>query len=265
MPRSSIVEPMPPSMSTVSQVEFSSNLFRTFLDIELKYFCNQAILAHYSRIPKVGLAQAEGACTPNCRQSPSACVRHLNHLPSYIKMTIPLSFSQPLWRFPSIIVCCVVEFVVYSPAAVAGGGAENVVVVVNDDSPTSKAIANEFVHLRQIPSSHVVYLKGRTTCRNCGCRSVSRAHFVSRFAGDRAARVVATNRLCCLLQRPAVGNQCTRGSQWQNRTARPHANRFDQRADIPLRESPGQGSRLFESEQQPVHAPSNGRAQAETN
>ena len=42
--------------------------------------------------------------------------------------------------------------------AVAGGGAENVMVVVNGDSWASKAVANEFIHLRRIPPTNVAYL-----------------------------------------------------------------------------------------------------------
>jgi len=40
----------------------------------------------------------------------------------------------------------------------AGGGPENVVVVVNRESQASLAIANEFVRLRHIPPSNVVYV-----------------------------------------------------------------------------------------------------------
>ncbi|HUT59291.1 MAG TPA: TIGR03790 family protein [Phycisphaerae bacterium] len=44
-------------------------------------------------------------------------------------------------------------------AAVAGGGPENVAVIVNADSWASKAVANEFISLRQIPPGNVVYLR----------------------------------------------------------------------------------------------------------
>ncbi len=40
----------------------------------------------------------------------------------------------------------------------AGGGPENVLVVVNSASWASQAVANEFIHLRRIPSSNVCYL-----------------------------------------------------------------------------------------------------------
>lgn len=45
-------------------------------------------------------------------------------------------------------------------AAQAGGGPENVALVVNADSWASLTIANEYIHLRRIPSMNVVYLKG---------------------------------------------------------------------------------------------------------
>lgn len=41
----------------------------------------------------------------------------------------------------------------------AGGGPENVVVVVNADSWASKAVANEFIALRDIPPGNVIYLE----------------------------------------------------------------------------------------------------------
>ena len=41
----------------------------------------------------------------------------------------------------------------------AGGGPENVFVVVNEDSWASLALANEYVHLRQVPPGNVLYLK----------------------------------------------------------------------------------------------------------
>jgi uncharacterized protein (TIGR03790 family) len=40
----------------------------------------------------------------------------------------------------------------------AGGGPENVVLLVNENSPASKAIANLYVELRQVPPSNVIYL-----------------------------------------------------------------------------------------------------------
>ena len=44
--------------------------------------------------------------------------------------------------------------------ALAGGGPETTLVVVNAASPVSRHVANEYVRLRDIPQSHVVYLDG---------------------------------------------------------------------------------------------------------
>ncbi len=48
-------------------------------------------------------------------------------------------------------------FCATSPAR-AGGGPENVLLVVNDDSWASKAVANEYIRLRQVPPQNVLYL-----------------------------------------------------------------------------------------------------------
>jgi hypothetical protein len=45
-------------------------------------------------------------------------------------------------------------------AAFAGGGPENVAVIVNGDSWASRAIANEFAALRQIPPSNIIIIDG---------------------------------------------------------------------------------------------------------
>jgi len=42
----------------------------------------------------------------------------------------------------------------------AGGGAHNLAIVVNEDSAHSKWIANEYIKLRNIPPSNVIYIKG---------------------------------------------------------------------------------------------------------
>jgi tetratricopeptide (TPR) repeat protein len=44
----------------------------------------------------------------------------------------------------------------------AGGGPENVAVVINADSWQSKAVANEYMHLRHIPGPNAIYLSGLT-------------------------------------------------------------------------------------------------------
>jgi hypothetical protein len=49
---------------------------------------------------------------------------------------------------------------VASAVVFAGGGAENLLLVVNADSADSLAVANEYIHLRKIPPSNVVYLNG---------------------------------------------------------------------------------------------------------
>ncbi len=50
----------------------------------------------------------------------------------------------------------------------AGGGPENVLVVVNVNSPDSLAVANTFVHLRDIPPQNVVYLDRVPDAQACG-------------------------------------------------------------------------------------------------
>lgn len=47
----------------------------------------------------------------------------------------------------------------WAACAQAAGGPEGVLVVVNGDSWASMAVANEFIHLRRIPPSQVVYLR----------------------------------------------------------------------------------------------------------
>jgi len=42
----------------------------------------------------------------------------------------------------------------------AGGGAENLFLVVNADSYASRTVANEYIKLRRIPASNVIYLDG---------------------------------------------------------------------------------------------------------
>jgi len=43
-------------------------------------------------------------------------------------------------------------------SARAGGGSENVLLVVNADSVSSMTLANEYIHLRQVPACNVLYL-----------------------------------------------------------------------------------------------------------
>jgi hypothetical protein len=55
---------------------------------------------------------------------------------------------------------CVVAAVCLPVIVLAGGGPENLLLVVNADSTDSLAVANEYVSLRRIPPSNVVYLTG---------------------------------------------------------------------------------------------------------
>lgn len=48
-------------------------------------------------------------------------------------------------------------------SALAGVGPENVIVVVNADSYESRTVANQYVQLRDIPSSNLIFLKGIST------------------------------------------------------------------------------------------------------
>jgi hypothetical protein len=50
----------------------------------------------------------------------------------------------------------------FQAPVLAGGGPENLALVVNPDSWASKAVANEFIHLRRVPPTHVVYLNDFT-------------------------------------------------------------------------------------------------------
>lgn len=50
-------------------------------------------------------------------------------------------------------------------------GPENVLVVVNADSQDSLAVANHYIHLRQIPARNVLYLHGITTSKKHGKQS----------------------------------------------------------------------------------------------
>ena len=50
----------------------------------------------------------------------------------------------------------------------AAGAPENAAVVVNADSWASMTVANEYIHLRQIPPSNVIYLSGLTSFERMG-------------------------------------------------------------------------------------------------
>jgi hypothetical protein len=65
-------------------------------------------------------------------------------------------------RFTSLIRVALLAAVLFGSieSILAGGGPEGVAVIVNSESPESTALANEYVHLRRIPISNVIYLKG---------------------------------------------------------------------------------------------------------
>jgi uncharacterized protein (TIGR03790 family) len=52
--------------------------------------------------------------------------------------------------------------------AVAGGGPENVLLLVNSHSPSSMAIANNYIQLRNIPAWNVVYIDWDGPLEECG-------------------------------------------------------------------------------------------------
>ncbi|MGI9516368.1 MAG: hypothetical protein ACR2NP_04935, partial [Pirellulaceae bacterium] len=57
-----------------------------------------------------------------------------------------------------LAICALLLASLANTQALAGGGPENVLVVVNRNSPDSLAVANLFVHMRNIPPGNVVYL-----------------------------------------------------------------------------------------------------------
>jgi len=67
-------------------------------------------------------------------------------------MALPVAFAR--------LLVCAFLVLALAPSAFAGGGPENVLVVVDADSWASLAVANEFVKLRQVPASNMVYLSG---------------------------------------------------------------------------------------------------------
>lgn len=61
---------------------------------------------------------------------------------------------------PSLPPCLLLLLALLAAPARAGGGPETTLVVVNADSPGSLRIANEYVRLRDVPPTHVLYLEG---------------------------------------------------------------------------------------------------------
>lgn len=70
-----------------------------------------------------------------------------------MSMVARIAVRASVWAtaFPALLL-------VPATAALAGGGPENMAVVVNADSWASLAVANEYIHLRNIPAGNVVYL-----------------------------------------------------------------------------------------------------------
>ncbi len=64
-------------------------------------------------------------------------------------------------------ICLVAGLATITATAQAGGGPENVLLVVNAAEPISLAVANHFIHLRQIPAINVVYLDRVPEGRQC--------------------------------------------------------------------------------------------------
>ena len=65
-----------------------------------------------------------------------------------------MRFSTLIWL---VLILCLTFF---GGSSAVAGGPENVLLVVNADSASSKMIANNYIALRKIPSSNVVYLNG---------------------------------------------------------------------------------------------------------
>ncbi len=65
-----------------------------------------------------------------------------------------------------VLVCVALCGGLCSPVR-AGGGPENVLVVVNQNSDDSKHVANEYVALRNIPSSNVLYVNYKGSVDQC--------------------------------------------------------------------------------------------------
>ena len=63
-------------------------------------------------------------------------------------------FSTFFWLLLVLCMTCV------SGSNAIAAGPENVLLVVNADSSSSKMIANNYIAMRKIPSSNVVYLNG---------------------------------------------------------------------------------------------------------
>jgi len=72
-------------------------------------------------------------------------------------------FSAPKSCTTRVLLTATLLLCLLSGKLMAGGGPENVALVVNQDSWTSLTIANEYMELREIPPSNVIYLPGIST------------------------------------------------------------------------------------------------------
>lgn len=62
--------------------------------------------------------------------------------------------------FISLLLTVIIAWAVTADPGYCGGGPETTLVIVNGDSPLSLTVANEYVKLRHIPQSHIVWLHG---------------------------------------------------------------------------------------------------------
>jgi uncharacterized protein (TIGR03790 family) len=69
-------------------------------------------------------------------------------------------FTAPESRTRRVLLSTTLLLCLSTGRLMAGGGPENVALVVNQDSWTSLTIANQYMELRQIPPTNVIYLPG---------------------------------------------------------------------------------------------------------
>ena len=72
------------------------------------------------------------------------------------------------WRVGRWLWRCISRLASGGSLALAGGGPENVLLLVNSNSPSSKTIANNYIQLRNIPASNVVYIDWDGPIEECG-------------------------------------------------------------------------------------------------
>ena len=77
------------------------------------------------------------------------------------------AFTRTLSKLVSVLALIIGSITLLSAAALAQGP-ENTIVVINAESSDSLAVANHFIHLRDIPASNVVYVSGITHMQGLG-------------------------------------------------------------------------------------------------